>query len=93
MDQITSNTPLSFALVNVPEHKIGATLAFRDGKLLGQLAWRGYAPEYRGKLALGQHVFDGVRVVVANGAYGDAESYALEPVPDFVLRAWNGGGR
>lgn len=93
MDQIISNQPppLTFALVNLPNVRAAATLAFRSGALLGQLAWDGYAPEYRGKLALGQHVFDGTRVICANGAYGEAEAYTIRPVEDFILKLWNGG--
>lgn len=94
MDQIAPNrSPLTFALVNLPNMRASATLAFQEGRLLGQLAWKGYAPEYRGKLSIGQHVFNGHRVIVANGAYGEAEAYELEPVPDFILRVWNGGAR
>lgn len=95
MDQIISSQPppLTFALVNLPHARTSATLAFRAGELLGQLAWDGYAPEYRGKLALGQYVFDGSRVVAANGPYGEAEAYTIRPAEDFVLKLWNGGAK
>lgn len=93
MDQIADLAPLSFAVVPLPSGYAAVTLAFQNGRLLGQLTWKGWAPEYRHKIPLGHHVFDGKIVYYPSGPYGEAEYASIEAPDAVVLKAWNGGLR
>lgn len=92
MDQLASNV-LTFAAVTDPHYGLTANLVFKNGHLLGQLKWEGFAPEYRGKLALGTTAFDGKFVFYANGPYGAVERASIEEIPEFILKAWSGGAK
>lgn len=93
MDQIASHVPLTFVVVPFPSGVSAVTLAFQNGRLLGQLSWKGWAPQYRHQVAIGEHVLDGKVVYYASGPYGEVEVAEIEPASTLVLRTWNGGAK